>query len=175
MLKKSFLFFAAAFLLSILSCKKDSGGDDNDQPKTDVTVTTLMGATGKRWPLFEATLTYYGSGGSVDSTVTLRPTSSVSSIYFTDNMGVNGLYKNYDAQEPLDQIMAGFGTWSLNEGKQVLNLACYSTYCNGNGVDGDWQITGHSFYGAVEFLTIERTLSLSGSRKVRQVVEFQIS
>lgn len=176
MKKAIFLLTATA---AFLSCSKGGSDDDNPTPgpsgNNTVTVQTLMGTTGKRWPMSEATLTYYSASGSVDSTITLTPTSSFSSIYFTNNNGAGGLYLNFDAQAPLTRVLPGFGSFSLNQSAQKITFTCISPYCN--GTDGEWQITSHvivTLNPLLEGLDLERTVSLTAGRKVKQKIELLI-
>lgn len=174
-MKKAIFLLAAT--AAFLSCSKSDSDDNNPTPgggsNGTVTTLTLMASTGKRWALDVGTLTYYNAGGGTDSTVTLNGAATPCSIYFTDNNGVGGLHQNYDVPYPLTKALPGFGTWAVNQSAQKINFTCISPYCN--GMDGDWQIVHYAIYYTTnsEWLKIERILSLTGGRKVKQRLEFE--
>lgn len=113
-----------ALLFAMQACSKKES-TNNPPTETKVTQQNLMGGNGKRWPLLEVILTYYSASNTVDSTVTVNPTSDVSSMYFGDNNGVNGLNLTFDAQEPLNRFMPDFGEWSFNLLRKKYHLPAY--------------------------------------------------
>lgn len=173
------LITVLAMLFSVQACSKK---DSQNNPPTDKKVTQqdLLGGNGKRWPLLEVILTYYSSSNTVDSTVTVYPTSDISSIYFGDNNGVNGLNLTFDAQEPLNRFMPDFGEWTFDASTQKISLTCIpftGSYCTISG--GVWEIVYYRqdvlSNGIVqEFLRLQKTVDLPSGRKVTQLVKLII-
>ncbi|MCP9750003.1 hypothetical protein [Ferruginibacter sp. HRS2-29] len=162
-----------SLVLGIISCKKNDDTSPDSTPTTSVSVSTLMGSTGKRWPFVDITLTYYSASGSVDSTVIIdRPTSG--SLFFGDNNGVNGINLNFDAQDPLTRVLPGFGAFSLNQATQKISFTCLPPHCN--GTDGEWAISSYNLNTGLrlESLQLQRSVSLAGNRKVTQLIKLLI-
>lgn len=166
--------------ISMIACEK-TGDDDTTNPKTNITRQTLMGNSGKRWLLASITLTYSSASGSVDSTVEKKSNASNylnQSIFFGDNLGVNGIGQNFTTEGYLSEIMPPMGSWSVNESSQTLSLVCMANrFFPCNNTDGQWTFTGYVSLpqSGNESLFMERTVALPGNRKVKQKVHISIS
>lgn len=166
------LIISALAFACFTGCSKGKG--EEETPKTNVTKLILMGNAGKRWPLTEISMTYYASNNSVDSVVTLRPDASnwlYNSIHFADNGGLTYMTEGY-----LTQVLSEFGSWTFNEATQKISFTCTPTPFSGcNGTNGEWQITFYRFVnGASESLSLERTITLTGGRKVLKQIRLII-
>lgn len=147
-----------------LSCKKD---DKEDNPSTNVTEQDIMSNNGKRWMVGIVTLTTYNAAGDVESKEDIDIDDNIG-VWFGDNAGVNGLNKTFTASEPLLDYFPELASWSLNTSSQTITLTCAPGYCASNK-SGEWQI--NSFMKREDgggYIRIERTISLSGGKKLKQ-------
>lgn len=156
-------------------CEKDK--QDEEQLKEKVYASTLMGTSGKRWSLREITLNYYNAGGELDSTVKLEPNSTnylYNTLYFTQD----GSRKTFDTENLLTNVMPAYGSWQFNEAAQKISFTCIENrFFPCNGTDGEWTITNYlilSYNPLRETLAFERTVTLTGGRKVKQRISLII-
>lgn len=168
-----------SIVIFLLGCSKKDEGET--KPATDVTINTLMGSSGKRWPLSSVKLTYYNTGGGVDSIAILEPNANNyqhNTLYFSDNNGVNGLNLVFDTEDILTKVVPAFGSWSFNQSTQKITFTCIANqFFPCNGTDGEWQIVTHYINHAyrIEKLVLERTIIPAGGGKVKQEINLSIS
>lgn len=166
-LRTALIFLSLSIIFTTssgLSCKKE---DKEDKPSTNVTELDIMSNNGKRWMVGIVTLTIYNAAGDVESKEDKDIEDNIG-VWFGDNGGINGLNKTFTASEPLLEYFPELASWSLNETRQTITLTCAPGYCASNK-SGEWQISSFMQRGdGGGYIGIERTISLSGGKKLKQ-------
>lgn len=166
---------AIIIVITCTACEKDKDQDQQDDNK--VNASTLMGSNGRRWRLADITLTYYNTGGGIDSTVKLQSNSAnfqYQTLYFMND----GSKQIFMSENLFTRVIPAYGSWQINYAEQKITFACIENrFFPCNNTDGEWKIIRYSVITvnpASEFVDFERTVTLSGGRKVKQFMSIMI-